>query len=77
MFKWWWGYNVITLLCLFVLSAHSNDQEQVEGFFSQSGHTNNWAVLVNRWRADQKESPVLTTYYLRSALLAFGSTIVM
>ncbi|CAO3656588.1 unnamed protein product [Mucor fragilis] len=46
MFKWWWGYNVITLLCLFVLSAHSNDQEQVEGFFSQSGHTNNWAVLV-------------------------------
>ncbi|GAN05226.1 conserved hypothetical protein [Mucor ambiguus] len=46
MAKWWWSYNVITLLCLFVLSVYSNDQEQIEGFFSQSGHTNNWAVLV-------------------------------
>lgn len=46
MAKWWWGYKLIALLSLFVLSVYSNDQEQVEGFFSQSGHTNNWAVLV-------------------------------
>lgn len=46
MAKRWWGYKLITLLSLFVLSVYSNEQEQVEGFFSQSGHTNNWAVLV-------------------------------
>ncbi|KAI8642990.1 peptidase C13 family-domain-containing protein [Parasitella parasitica] len=46
MTKSWSGYIPIALLILFVSSIHSHDKEQVEGFFSQGGHTNNWAVLV-------------------------------
>ncbi|KAI8973390.1 peptidase C13 family-domain-containing protein [Mycotypha africana] len=40
------------ILCLYLFSLFLfcvqciQQQEQVEGFFSQSGHTNNWAVLV-------------------------------
>ncbi|SAL98457.1 hypothetical protein [Absidia glauca] len=40
-------YPLFVLLSLFISFTLCDTQaEQVEGFFSQSGHTNNWAVLV-------------------------------
>lgn len=44
MARWNWSF---TLLFLFATCIFCNQQEEVEGFFSQSGHTNNWAVLVS------------------------------
>ncbi|CAO3598769.1 unnamed protein product [Absidia cylindrospora] len=35
----------LLVICLQLYFCDSNT-DQVEGFFSQSGHTNNWAVLV-------------------------------
>ncbi|KAI8373424.1 peptidase C13 family protein [Choanephora cucurbitarum] len=43
MIKWNWYFVVATILSILSVQCH---EEQVEGFFSQSGHTNNWAVLV-------------------------------
>ncbi|CAO3642280.1 unnamed protein product [Mucor hiemalis] len=43
MVRWNWSF---TLLFLFATCIFCIQQEEVEGFFSQSGHTNNWAVLV-------------------------------
>lgn len=36
------------LLLLFFFTFILCQQEPIEGFFSQSGHTNNWAVLVKK-----------------------------
>lgn len=44
MARWIWS---LTLLFLFALEVWCDQQDQVEGFFSQSGHTNNWAVLAS------------------------------
>lgn len=44
MARWNWSF---ALLFLFATCIFCNKQEEVEGFFSQSGHTNNWAVLVS------------------------------
>jgi glycosylphosphatidylinositol transamidase (GPIT) subunit GPI8 len=42
-------YPLFVLLSLFISFTLCDTQaEQVEGFFSQSGHTNNWAVLVKQ-----------------------------
>jgi phosphatidylinositol glycan class K len=43
MARWNWS---LTLLFLFAACIYCEQNEEVEGFFSQSGHTNNWAVLV-------------------------------
>ncbi|KAG2232428.1 hypothetical protein INT48_005731 [Thamnidium elegans] len=43
MARWNW---IASLLVLLFMSVYCDQQEKVEGFFSQSGHTNNWAVLV-------------------------------
>lgn len=47
MARWNWSLTTL-LLCLYaaLINCDKQEKEQVEGFFSQSGHTNNWAVLV-------------------------------
>lgn len=42
------------LLLLFFFTFILCQQEPIEGFFSQSGHTNNWAVLVKKKNPPQK-----------------------
>jgi hypothetical protein len=44
MARWNWS---LALLFLLTSQICCDQQEQVEGFFSQSGHTNNWAVLAS------------------------------
>lgn len=43
-----YGFSLLSLLCISILSfVHGQAAEnQAEEFFSKSGHTNNWAVLV-------------------------------
>ncbi|OAD68607.1 GPI transamidase GPI8 [Phycomyces blakesleeanus NRRL 1555(-)] len=36
----------IAILSCYSSTANADQQSEVEGFFSQGGHTNNWAVLV-------------------------------
>ncbi|KAI9355005.1 peptidase C13 family-domain-containing protein [Pilaira anomala] len=43
MARWNW---ILSILIVLVSSILCDQEEKVEGFFSQSGHTNNWAVLV-------------------------------
>ncbi|KAI8098416.1 peptidase C13 family-domain-containing protein [Gilbertella persicaria] len=38
-------WRCLVLLLFYIVVAYCHE-EKVEGFFSQSGHTNNWAVLV-------------------------------
>lgn len=45
------GWSIASLFLLVLLhfaSCVKDKTEEVEGFFSQSGHTNNWAVLVKK-----------------------------
>lgn len=57
-------YPLFFLLSLFIsLTLCDTQAEQVEGFFSQSGHTNNWAVLVKQMDGLQSWTMLIALFY--------------